>query len=137
MTKFYWCIDSENYLSNKDKYADKLPTKDFIRYVAKSLNEYKDKYTLEQIKAKQLPHCHFCPDLERKKSAEARRLRKHLEEINKSLGERMCIALEIEQIFQFPIKNVPNKPEYRCFGYFLDNVFYLVYLDPNHDVYKE
>lgn len=136
MTKFNWCIDSENYLSNSDKYADKMQTKDFIRYVVKSFNEYK-KYTWEQLKSGSLRRCHHCSDLNQKKSTTAKRLLKHFEKINENLGSHKYVALEIEQIFQFPIKGVPNKPEFRCFGYILDNIFHLVYLDPNHEVYKE
>ena len=137
MTEFNWCIDNENYLSNKDKYADKLSTKDFIKYVVGSLNEYKVKYTLEQLKSGTLKRCHPCMDLNKKKSDAAKRLLKHFEKINEALGKKECVALEFEQIFQLPIKGIADKTEYRCFGYILRDIFYLVYLDPNHEVYKQ
>lgn len=137
MTKFDWRIDSKNYLSNRNRHADKLSTKDFVRYVVGSLDEYKKQYTWEQLKAKALNRCHACVDLNRKKSNAAKRLLKHFEKINEELGKQECVALEFDQIFQFPVKGVPNKPEFRCFGYVLDNIFYLVYLDPDHEVYKE
>ena len=137
MTIFNWTIESENYLANSDKQADKMTARYFINYIAHSLNDYKDKYSWEQLRNKSLPHCHSCTDLHRKKSKEAKALNTHLKKINQNLGETKQIALEIDQIFQFPIKGFPNKPEYRCFGYILDNVFYLVYLDPDHLVYKE
>ena len=135
MAEFTWRIDSENYLSNKDKYADKMLVKDFIGKVCKSLDGYK-KYTLEQLK--DTPHCHPCTKLREKSSGTAQRLYKHLKGINEKL-EVKAIQIEDSGIFQLRIKGVENKDEYRCFGYFLpnDNVFNLVFLDPNHEVYKE
>jgi len=49
------------------------------------------------------------------------------------------VQIEDHDIYQFKIKGIEDKQEYRCFGYILpnDNVFNLVFLDPEHEVYRE
>jgi hypothetical protein len=135
MDKFAWRVDSQNYLSNKDKYADKMLVKDFIGKVCKSLDDY-GKYTIEQLKS--VEHCHPCTKLREKSGNAAKRLYSHLKGINEKLAEK-SMQIEDSGIFQLKIKGVENKDEYRCFGYFLpnSNVFNLVFLDPDHEVYKE
>lgn len=138
MTQFTWHIDSENYLSNNSKYADKMTTRHFIDQICKNLDNYSKKYSLEQLKNKEIPHCHSCPNLRTKSSNAAKRLYEHLKGINENLSGKF-MQIEDQDIYQFKMKNIVDKQEYRCFGYILpnDNVFNLIFLDPDHEVYKE
>jgi len=134
--KFDWRIDAEHYLRGD---ADKIKTKDFIEHIAKALNDFR-KYDFEQIKT--LKHNHLCCDLKFKKSAQAKRLNKHFEKLSTELGEKEEFLLEqgdlvTTNILQLFIKGFPNCAEFRCYGYIRDNCFYLIYLDPKHEVYKE
>ena len=134
--QFEWRIDSENYISGD---ADKIKTKDFIKYVAKALNDLR-KQDFNQVKSGR--HNHLCCDLETKKSEKAKRLSKEFKRINERLGEKEGFLLEqgdpeTTNILQIAIKNYPNRKEFRCYGYIRDNCFYLLYLDPKHEVYKE
>jgi len=140
MSKFTWCIDSENYLSNSSKYADKMSVRRFIDKICGGLDEYSEKYTLEDVKAGRIKHCHACAELRKKDSGSAKRLYGHMQEINAKLGNKPIPAQISEQdIYQFKIKGVDGKQEYRCFGYFLPggSMFNLIYLDPDHEIYKE
>lgn len=133
MAKFDWRIDSANYLSGD---GDKIRTKDFLQIIAASLNEYR-KYEMDDILSGRVSYCHICADLERKTSREAKKLLKHLEAINSRLGLE-GIAIEPSRILQLKIKRFPNKSEFRCYGYVIDDgYFYLVHLDPSHQIYKE
>jgi uncharacterized membrane protein YgaE (UPF0421/DUF939 family) len=138
MIKFAWHIDSENYLNNKSQHADKMPTKHFIDKICHCLNDYSKKYSLEQLRQGMIPHCHSCHDLRTKSSKEAKRLYEHLKQINESLADKQ-IQIDACDIYQLKIKGIAEKQEYRCFGYILpdDNVFHLIYLDPDHEIYKE
>jgi len=63
-----------------------------------------------------------------------------MQEINTRLGNKPVPAqISENDIYQFKIKEFEGKNGYRCFGYFLpfDNLFNLIYLDPDHEVYKE
>ncbi len=133
MAKFDWRIDSTNYLSGD---GDKIKTKDFLQIIAASLNAYRE-YEMDDVLSGQVSHCHICADLENKKSREAKRLHKHFEAINTQLGAE-GIAIESSRILQLKIKGFPNKTEFRCYGYVIDDgYFYLVHLDPSHQIYKE
>jgi len=49
------------------------------------------------------------------------------------------MAIDARDILQLNIKGVEDQPYYRCFGYILpndNNTFYLVHLDPDHEVYE-
>jgi len=138
MSKFTWRIDSENYLSNNSKYADKMSVRHFIDKVCRGLDDYSAKYSLEQLRNREIPHCHPCPNLRTKGSKEAKRLYEHLKGINERFSDK-SMQIEDCDIYQFKIKGFEGKQEYRCFGYFLpgDSLFNLIYLDPDHEIYKE
>jgi hypothetical protein len=142
MSKFTWRIDSENYLSNNSKYADKMNVKHFIDKVCCSMDDYSKKYSLEQLRNNKIPHCHSCQNLRAREGGDAKRLYKHLKEINEKFSDK-SIQIDDCDIYQFKVKGIVEKQEYRCFGYIMscdlqnENIFNLVYLDPDHEVYKE
>jgi hypothetical protein len=115
-----------------------MDTKHFIEKVCLCLDSYSKKYTYEQLKHREIPHCHSCPNLRTKSSDSAKRLYAHLKKINESMVDK-TMQIEGNDIYQFKIKGISEKQEYRCFGYFLPGgkVFHLIYLDPEHEVYKE
>lgn len=131
MTKFDWAFDAENYLSNKNPHGCKIKISAFVKNIGQQLDAYK-KEDWDTVRKK--PHHHSCNDLGRKKSKEAKRLNKHLETINLEAGEKESTQIEP---FQIAIKGYPSKREYRIFGYVKHHRFHLVYLDPDHTVYKE
>ena len=140
MAQLKWRIDSENYLSNNSKQADKMMVKHFIEMVCRCLDEYCEKYTIEDVKTGKIKYCHSCSGLRSKNSHAAKKLYNHMQEINTKLGNKSVPAqISENDIYQFKIKEFESKNEYRCFGYFLpyDNLFNLIYLDPDHEVYKE
>jgi len=139
MNKLKWRIDSENYLSNNSKQADKMMVKHFIETVCRCLDEYCEKYTLEDAKIGKIKYCHSCSGLRNKNSPAAKKLYKHLQEINTRLGNKPIPSqISENDIYQFKIKEFEGKSGYRCFGYFLpSDIFNLIYLDPDHEVYKE
>lgn len=133
MARFDWRIDSANYLSGE---GDKIKTKDFLQIIAASLNDYR-RYEMEDLLSGHVRNCHICHDLETKSSREAKKLVRHLEAINARLGI-YGIAIEPSRILQLKIKGFPNRAEFRCYGYVVDDgYFYLVHLDPAHQIYKE
>lgn len=132
---FDWTIDADDYLNNNSAHADKVKAADFIAYVISSLNDYK-KYTYVQLKNKAVRHTHFCENLKHSGTADGKRLYKHIsEKINERLA-RQSVQIEPDDILQLAIKGYPNKSSYRAFGYILNNIFHLVYLDPEHKVYS-
>jgi hypothetical protein len=128
---FDWTIDCQNYLYKKCKHSCKQPLSSFIKNIGLQLDEYKE-LTWDQVRKKD--NHHTCPDLNRKKSESAKRLWKHLERINTKIGENENNSIEP---FQIAIKRYENKKAYRVFGYIKSYRFYLIYLDPDHEIYKE
>ena len=68
-----------------------------------------------------------------KETDEYKTLFGQLRKINNDLAEKR-IQLEPQDILQVAFPNISDR--FRGFGYILDNVFYLIYLDPYHKVYK-
>lgn len=128
---FSWCVDASNYLSNNDKNACKLKTSVFIRKIAVYLDSLNGE---DWANVRRKPNHHSCEDLSKKKSEKAKRLSKHLESINRTSGEQEGVQV---LPFQIPIRGFPDRKEFRVFGYVKYSKFYLVYLDPKHEVYKE
>ncbi|MDR2555951.1 MAG: hypothetical protein LBC64_11080 [Fibromonadaceae bacterium] len=137
MTSFVWHIDSENYLNNNSPHADKMSTKHFIDKICRCLDNYSKKYSLEQLKNGVIPHSHSCSNLRTKSGRAAKQLYGHLKRINENLANEQT-QIDANDIYQLKIKGIVEKQEYRCFGYILpdDDVFHLVYLDPDHEVYE-
>ena len=131
MTKFDWIFDTQNYLANNNQRACKLKLKEFVRNIGHQLDSYKG---LSWDDVREKPHHHACDHLSRKKSGAAKKLAKHLEGISLQAGEKEQTQIEP---FQIAIKNFANKREYRVFGYNKYHRFHLIYLDPDHEVYKD
>lgn len=137
MTQFVWRIDSKNYLSSKGAQGDDLPTKTFITQVCKRLDDCSSSHTLEELKSGKIPHCHshIVSTSNKDKTEDYLRLVKKLKDINTTLGSGPNpTQLSEEDILQISLDNISDR--FRCFGYVLNNVFYLIYLDPYHKVYK-
>ncbi|MHA1539080.1 MAG: hypothetical protein ACTSXQ_01220 [Alphaproteobacteria bacterium] len=128
---FNWAIDSSEYLSNKNKHADKLNVKEFIKKISHDLNVLKGE-SWKNIRS--IPHNHSCKDIGKKRSNSAKKLHAHLKKINEDKGETEGNQVEP---FQIGIKSFRDKKEFRVYGYIEDDVFHLIYLDPDHDVYKQ
>lgn len=138
MTQFVWRIDSENYLPSKGKLGDNMPTGVFVTQVCKQLDFYSDTYTLEQLKGGSVEHCHshIVSEKPQEKTDEYLRLVSRLKKINTKFGlGPNPTQLSEEDILQLSLENVSQG--FRCFGYVLNSVFYLIYLDPYHKVYKK
>lgn len=140
MTAFVWSIDAENYIWDKSKkpYEDKASLRSFINQVCKQLDFYAKNYTLEQLQNGNVEHCHrHNQNIANVKSQEYQRLFDKLRDINKMLGERKKTAsaqIEPEDILQLAFPNIEDR--FRAFGYVLNGVFYLIYFDVYHKVYK-
>ena len=140
MTAFVWSIDAENYLWDKNKrpYEDSASLRSFISQVCKQLDFYAKNYTLEQLQNGDVAHCHrHKQEIANVKSPEYQRLFDRLRDINKMLGERknaVPTQIEPKDILQLAFPNIEDR--FRAFGYVLDNVFYLIYFDRYHKVYK-
>ena len=131
MAQFNWIFDTPNYLPNKNKHGCQMRLGLFVRTIAEQLDEY-CQHDWGIIRSKK--NHHSCHDLSRKKSSTAKKLDKHLQRINFKAGETESVQIEP---FQIAIKGFKDKREYRIFGYVKYNKFHLVYLDPDHEVYKE
>jgi len=152
MTKFRWTIDTDNFLHNLPAtlidtrlppqvlIEDKMSAREFLKSVCGQLNSYSETYTLEQLKSGCVDNCHShtidkVPPI---KTLEYKRLFGKLQDINTKLGNN-CGSNNIpnflgeEDILQIALNNINQK--FRCFGYILDDIFYLIYLDPSHKIY--
>lgn len=152
MTKFKWTIDTNNFLHNlpSEKTDHRLPTqiliedkmsaRQFLKSVCGQLNSYAETYSLEQLKSGCVDNCHShttdkIPPI---KTPEYTRLFDKLKVINTKLGvscgpEDIPSFLGEEDILQIALNNISQK--FRCFGYMLDDIFHLIYLDPSHKIY--
>lgn len=152
MTKFRWTIDTDNFLHNLPSektdprlpkqvlIEDKMSTRDFLKNVCGQLNSYSQIYSLEQLKSGCVDNCHShtVDKIPPTKTPEYIRLFNKLKDINTGLGnncgpEVVPNFLGEEDILQIALNNI--NPKFRCFGYMLDNIFHLIYLDPSHKIY--
>ncbi len=128
--KFDLQIDFEHFIFGSK--ADKITLKDFVKNYLPKLYKYKKKYTFNQLKQGHVQHCHICNDIEKLGSNEGKKIAKHIQEIN---AHTTGVAILPEDILQISLGNICNTPV-RCFGYILENCYYIVYIDIGHHVYE-
>ncbi len=124
---FNWSIDSENYLHNKK--TKKITIKDFIKKIIKYLDTLKKE---EWKNVRNMSNNHSCYNLGKQQSEKAKTLNRHLEKINTSKGINLAEEIEPFQI-RIPFKN----KAFRVFGYIENDIYNLVYLDPDHEIYPD
>lgn len=133
MTAFVWRIDSKHFVHTR-YCSSNLSVRQFINEICRYLDQLSETYTLEQLKGGHVPHCHLHNQQKiNKETDEYKTLFGQLRKINNDLAEKR-IQLEPQDILQVAFPNISDR--FRGFGYILDNVFYLIYLDPYHKVYK-
>jgi hypothetical protein len=138
MTQFRWHIDGNNYLSaGSGQYGDNMPARQFITVICKKLDWYSINYSLEELKSGSIRHCHAHDKskVPENPSEEYKSLFRQLVKINTRLGQNETpTQLDETDIMQLCLDDV--KKGYRCFGYVMNDVFHLIYLDPYHKVYE-
>lgn len=135
MKYFKWCIDSKNFIFNNTpengaNFSDQLPTKEFINSVCKQIDFYAETYPLSLLQSGKIKHCH-AHDPNKPKSEAYNKL---FQKLNTKLGEQE-IFIEPKDILQLCLDNI--RQTYRCYGYVINNEFFLFYLDPYHKTYPK
>ena len=135
MKHFKWCIDSKNFIfnitpENGANFSDQLSTKEFISQVCQQIDFYSDTYSLSLLQSGSVPHCHAHDP----KKPESEPYNKLFQKLNTKLGEQE-IFIEPKDILQLGLDNF--RKAYRCYGYVINNEFFLFYLDPYHKIYPK
>lgn len=135
MKYFKWYIDSENFIfnitpENGAKFSDQLSTKEFICYVCRQIDFYSRTYPLSVLQSGSVSHCHAHDPTK----PESEHYNKIFQKLNTKLGEQE-IFIEPKDILQLCLDNF--RKAYRCYGYVINNAFFLFYLDPYHKTYPK
>lgn len=135
MKYFKWHIDSKNFIfnitpENGAAFSDNLSTKEFITLVCSRIDEYSDTYPLALLQSGRVEHCHA----HNPTRPESEHYNKIFQKLNTKLGAQE-IFIEPKDILQLCLDNI--KKTYRCYGYVLNNEFFLFYLDPYHKTYPK
>lgn len=136
MARFSWRFNPRYFLKNKDKPLKALRFSIFAEEIALEIQNY-EKYELENLMHGDVPHVHLCTDIQRKNTPKAKALVKHIEKLNSEYFQAQGVFIEPCNILQLNLQNVAGFKAFRCFGILINDCFYLVYLDPTHEVYGD